>query len=132
MRMADGAIVEVQGVAQARRTTGWPECGPYVRQRCLRQGDPVVIWADPGALRAFSGSETRSALNATRVIAYGSLEDFRDGYLARAVATARIFGWIALAFLPPALVPALFGYRKYRWLLAHGSDEPSRITVTRT
>ncbi|MCZ4291535.1 hypothetical protein [Hoeflea alexandrii] len=131
MTMADGAAVSVQGVARRTQTTNWPDCGPYVFQHCLRQGDPVVIWADPGELRALGSGKQSNALNATRVIAYGSLEDFRAGYLARAVATARVFGWIALAFVPLSLLPAFLGWRRWRWLRRHGTDEPSRITITR-
>lgn len=131
MQMADGAEIRVQGVARGRQATNWPDCGPHAFQRCLREGDPVVIWADPGELRALTSGDPGNALNATRLIAYGSLEDFRKGYLARAVATARIFGWIALAFVPLSLGPAILGWRRWRWLRAHGSDEPSPITITR-
>jgi len=130
MRMADGAEIRVQGIARRIQASNWPNCGPHAFQHCLREGDPVVIWADPGELRPIDSSETRSALNATRVIAYGSFEAFRSGYLARAVATARIFGWIALAFAPLSLAPAFFGWRRWRWLRTHGSDAPSRITIT--
>ncbi|MEZ5439772.1 MAG: hypothetical protein R3F12_15670 [Lysobacteraceae bacterium] len=132
MRMADGAEIRVQGVARRIQASNWPDCGPYAFQHCLREGDPVVIWADPGELRAIDRGETHSALNATRVIAYGSFEAFRSGYLARAVATAHVFGWIALACLPLSLLPAFLGWRRYRWLRTHGSDAPSRITITWT
>lgn len=122
LRMADGAVVWVRGIAQAARTSGWPRCGPYFDQRCVREGDPVVIWADPGERRAVGGGGRGHALTDTRVIAYGSLEDFRQGYLARAVATARVFGWIGFAFIPLSLVPAILGYRRARWLRRNGSD----------
>ena len=131
MRLADGAEIWVAGVDGRRQTADWPTCGPYPFQHCLRQGDPIVIWADPGILRAFGSGEKSHALNETRVIAYGSLEQFRAGYLARTVATARLFGWIALAFVPLSLLPAILGWRRWRWLRLHGSDEPSPITITR-
>lgn len=131
MRMEDGAEIWVHGIASRTQTTSWPDCGPYAFQRCLRQGDPVVIWADPGQSRSLGSGERNSALNATRVIAYGSLDEFLAGYVARAVATARTFGWIALAFAPLSFIPAFLGWRRYRWLREHGSDEPSSITATR-
>ena len=123
LRMADGVVVRVRGIAQTDRTSGWPRCGPHFGQRCLREGDPVVIWADPGELRALGGGTRGNALIDTRVIAYGTLEDFRKGYLARAVATARVFGWIAFAFIPLSLVPAILGFRRARWLRRYGSDK---------
>lgn len=132
MQMADGAEIWVQGIAGRKQASNWPDCGPYLYQHCLREGDPVVIWADPGELRTETRGQTSSALNNTRVIAYGSLDAFRTGYLARAVATARVFGWIALAFVPLSLLPAFLGWRRYRWLRTHGSDEPARITISWT
>jgi hypothetical protein len=50
------------------------------------------------------------------MIAYGTIEDFRNGYLARALATARVFGWLALALIPLSLVPALIGFLHFRRL----------------
>lgn len=109
LRLSDGGEVRADGVSEVGRLAGWPECGPHLRQRCLRSGDPVVIWADPG--RLVSGDERSGALHATRLIAYGSLEAFRDGPLAGAVATARPFGWLSLALAAASLLPAAFGLR---------------------
>lgn len=122
LRLADGEVASVQGVSEIIKTANWPECGDRLWQRCLRQGDPVVIWADPGELVAMGTGVRSGALNATRVIAYGSLDDFMSGYLARAVFTARIFGWIALAFIPLSLIPLGVGILRFRWLRRHGSD----------
>lgn len=116
LRMADGARVDVRGITSVRGAYGWPECGPRLWQRCLRQGDPVVIWADPGHNRAMSGGKVSSALNEVRVIAYGNLESFRSGYLARAVATARVFGWIGLASIPLSVIPVLLAFLHFRRL----------------
>lgn len=122
LRLADGAVARVQGVSKIIKTANWPDCSARLWQHCLRQGDPVVIWADPGELVAMGTGVGSGALNATRVIAYGSLEDFKAGYLARAVFTARIFGWIAFAFIPLSLIPLGVGILRFRWLRRHGSD----------
>jgi hypothetical protein len=114
IRMADGETVAVQGVNSVRQTNNWPECGPRLWQRCLRVGDPVIIWAEPGETTAIGSGRMSRALTGSRMIAYGTMEDFRDGYLARALATARIFGWLALALIPLSLVPALMGFLHFR------------------
>lgn len=109
LRLSDGGEVRGDGVTEVRRLAGWPDCGPHLWQRCLRAGDPVVIWADPG--RLVSADERSGALHATRLIAYGTLDAFRDGPLARTVATARPFGWLGLALALVSLLPAIFGLR---------------------
>ncbi|BBK38363.1 hypothetical protein STAQ_34410 [Allostella sp. ATCC 35155] len=109
LRLSDGGEVRSDGVSGVRRVAGWPDCGPHPWQRCLRAGDPVVIWADPGWL--VSAGERSGALLATRLIAYGTLDAFRDGPLARIVATARPFGWLGLALALVSLLPAVFGLR---------------------
>ena len=114
IRMADGETVSVQGVNSVRQTSNWPECGPRLWQRCLRIGDPVVIWAEPGETTAIGTGRKSRSLTGSRMIAYGTIEDFRNGYLARALATARVFGWLALALIPLSLVPALIGFLYFR------------------
>ncbi len=122
LRLADGAVARVQGVSEIIKTDNWPDCGARLWQRCLRQGDPVVVWADPGELVAMGTGEKSATLNVTRLIAYGSLQDFKAGYMARTVFTARIFGWIAFAFIPLSLIPLGVGILRFRWLRRHGSD----------
>lgn len=132
LRMDDGAVVSVQGVASVTQAIDWPACGPYHRQHCLREGDPVVVWAEPGELRAIGGAATRSAMTATRVIVFGGLEEFRNGYMDRAVATARVVGWSALALVPFSLLPCWLAWRRARWLRWHGRDERTARSITWT
>lgn len=131
LTLSDGTIVGVQGIHTVRDAANWPEGGPHLWQQCLRPGDPVVIWADPGETTSVSSGQSSGALNFPRVIAYGTLDDFYGGYLARTVKTARVFGWIGFALIPLSLIPAVLGLMRWNWLRHHGSDAaPPRGTKT--
>lgn len=123
LRLTDGTIITVQGIDRVQQTYNWPEGGPATWQHCLRHGDPVVIWADPGQLVSASNGQKTPTLTHTRAIAYGTPEEFASGYLTRAVATARVFGWIGLGLVPFSILPLILGLRRRKWLLEHGSDE---------
>lgn len=103
LRLADGAVVTVSGIDSPRQAYNWPEGGPARRQHFLRHGDPVVIWADPG-------SET-DPLGATRVIAYGSLDNFRGDFLSDLIKTSRVISWVAILCMLVSAIPLGFGVR---------------------
>ena len=134
MRLKDGAKISVQGIRSSRSTYNWPEGGPHLWQYCLRHGDPVVIWADPGQSKHMSTGEISGALNATQIIAYGSLKEFQNNFIHRVARTARIFGWIGLALVPLSLIPGLLGLRRGSWLRKNGSNAPPPVgtKITRT
>ncbi len=121
--LEDGAKSSIQGIRSVRQAFNWPEGGPRLWMHALRDGDPVVVWAEPvkGKVLA-SGAESYSQIW-PRVIAYGTWENFRDGYLAGAVRTARVIGWFGFGCLFLPLLPLWWGYRHWRWLTEHGSDE---------
>lgn len=123
LTLGDGTIVGVQGIHTVRDADNWPEGGPHLWQKCLRPGDPVVIWADPGEATNMISGEASGALNFPRVIAYGTIEDFYRGYLARTVKTARVFGWIGFALIPLSLIPVVLGLLRWNSLRHHGSDD---------
>lgn len=123
LTMADGATVEVQGIASSRFAHGWPEGGPLPSQRALRHGDSVVVWADPGELASAGDGVRAIGLVATRLIAGGDFAEFQDGFLDAHIETSRFCGWIALALLPLAAIPLGFGVKQ---LLRHRSS-PSSI-----
>jgi hypothetical protein len=111
LRMADGQIVNVTGIHSAKQAFEWPEGGPRPWQVALKPGDPVVIWAEPGGLLdPASGTKTPS-LTGTRVLAYGSLNHFRETFLADLVKTSRVFGWIFFGCMFLSLIPLGFGIR---------------------
>ncbi len=119
----DGAKSSVQGIRGVQQTYNWPEGGPRLWNHALRDGDPVVVWAEPAKSESMiHGAESYSLIR-TRVIAYGTWEEFRDGYLAGAVRTARVIGWFGFGCLFLPLLPLWWGYRHWRWLGQHGSDE---------
>lgn len=122
LRMADGEIVGVQGIQSVRETSKWPLGVPRSGKAGLRHGDPVVIWAEPGETADSGTGVSSGALTSTRVIAYGSMEDFLQGYVLSATATARMLGWIGFGLIPFAFVPLIFGLWRWRWLRCHGSD----------
>ena len=111
MRMADGAVVVVSGITSARQSFNWPDDGTNLWLHSLHHGDPVVIWADPGEIITTPDGKKTPSLIATRVIAYGSFESFRDDFLNDLVKTSRVFGWIAFACMLLAVIPLGFGFR---------------------
>lgn len=111
LRMADDAIVTLEGISSPRQAFQWPEGGPADQQRSLRHGDPVVVWADPGELVAANDGTRSPALTATRVIAFGGLDGFRREFLSDLVKTSRTFGWIAIVCMLLSAIPLSFGIR---------------------
>lgn len=85
------------------------ECG-------LGDGDPVVIWGDPGATRDFGSDRSNAAINSVRMIAYGDIAEFRRTVGAAAGRTGR--ATLALAVLNGglAVAAAVRGLTIYRRL----------------
>jgi hypothetical protein len=102
LRLKDGTVLTIGGITSPRQAYNWPEGGPARRQHLLRQGDPVVIWADPG---------TGPSLGITRVIAYGSLDTFRGDFLSDLLKTSRVISWIAILCMLVSVIPLSFGLR---------------------
>jgi hypothetical protein len=63
------------------------------------------------------------ALSDTRLVAYGTLADFRQGFVPKAVLTGQVFTALAAAAALLALIPLWFGIRLWLRLRRHGSDE---------
>ncbi len=103
LRLTDGTTLTISGITSPRQAYNWPEGGPARRQHFLRQGDPVVIWADPGL--------GATPLGTTRVIAYGSLDNFRDDFLSDLLKTSRVISWIAIVCMLVSAIPLSFGLR---------------------
>lgn len=130
--LEDGTKSGIQGIHSVRQTYNWPKGGPRLWMHALRNGDPVVVWAEPSKSTTMNdGAETYS-LVWTRMIAYGTWEDFRNGYLAGAVRTARVMGWVGFGCLFLPVLPLWWGYRHWLWLADHGSDEvmPDQWKIT--
>ncbi|MCB1208097.1 MAG: hypothetical protein KDK97_02160 [Verrucomicrobiales bacterium] len=121
--LEDGTECSVAGIRTVRQAVNWQEGGPYVRMHCLRQGDPVVVWGDPGQTVGMADGKKSWGVNTTRSIAYGSLEEFTDGFLIPGVKTARLFGRLGFGCIPLCLIPLLIGIRRWRWLKREGGDE---------
>lgn len=111
LRMADGAVIRVAGISSTSQAYNWPDRDPLLWQHSLRQGDPVVIWADPGETITAADGKRIPSLTATRVIAYGSLESFRGDFLNDLVKTTRVIGWIAVGCILLSLIPLGFAFR---------------------
>ncbi len=103
VRLTDGTVLTIGGITSPRQAYNWPEGGPARRQHFLRHGDPVVIWADPGTGTA--------PLGTTRVIAYGSLDNFRGDFLSDLIKTSRVISWIAILCMLVSAIPLSFGLR---------------------
>ena len=101
--LTDGTVLIVSGINSPRQAYNWPEGGPSGRQHFLRHGDPVVIWADPGSQAV--------PLGATRVVAYGSLENFRGDFLSDLIKTSRVISWVAILCMLVSVIPLVFGLR---------------------
>ncbi len=111
LQMADGALINFEGISSVRQAFRWPEGEPDNHLRGLRHGDPVVVWADPDELVAGTDGTRTPALKATRVIAYGDLDAFRREFLGDLVKTSRVFGWIAVTCMFLSAIPLCFSIR---------------------
>jgi hypothetical protein len=121
--LGDGRTVLAAGIVTARQAWNWPEGGQHVDQCALRIGDPIVIWSDVAKATVAGSGRVVGALSDTRLVAYGTLADFRQGFVPKAVLTGQVFTALAAAAALLALIPLWFGIRLWRRLRRHGSDE---------
>ncbi len=103
LRLTDGTVLTIRGITSPRQAYAWPVDGPARHQHLLRQGDPVVIWMEPGT--------ASDPLGPTRVIAYGSLENFQGDFLGDLLTTSRVIRWIAILCMFVSAIPLGFGMR---------------------
>ncbi len=120
--LEDGTVVQAQGNNSQLKTHAWPEVPVRIKHHGLKHGDPVVIWGDPHKSSSMSTGEESWTLLNTRMVAYGTPEEFRENFLLPGVRAARAFGWVAFGCMFLALIPLALGLRRYRWLKIHGSD----------
>ncbi len=111
MQMADGALVNFEGISSIHQAFRWPQGGPGNHLRGLRHGDPVVVWGDPDERVTGSDGMRIPSLKTTRVIAYGDLDAFRREFLSDLVKTSRVFGWIAISCMFLSAIPLCFSIR---------------------
>jgi hypothetical protein len=121
--LEDGAKCVVQGINSVQQTFNWQEGGPHLWMRCLRHGDPVVVWGDPGQSVSMTDGALSWGLNMTRVIAFGSPESFMEDFVLSGVRTARMFGWIGFFCLFLSFLPLYVGFLYYRRLKLFGTDD---------
>lgn len=102
--LTDDSTALVQGITSVRQAEGWPRTGRRMDECGLSDGDPVVIWGDPGATREFGSDRPNPAINSVRIIAYGDVAEFRRTVGAAAGRTGRAA--LALAVLNGGLAIA--------------------------
>lgn len=114
--LADDSTALVQGITSVRQAEGWPRTGRRMDECGLADGDPVVIWGDPGATRGVGSDRRNPAVNSVRLIAYGDVAEFRRTVGAAAKRTGR--ATVALAVLNGglAIAAAVRGLAIYRRL----------------
>ncbi len=112
LRLQDGHNVQVGGLGGVRQAIHWPALPQRAYSRGLQHGDPVVAWGDPAAFKALGTGAPSYGVGATRGLAYGSLEQFRSGFLQPASRASKIFGWLGLGALPFSLLPFVLVLRQ--------------------
>lgn len=129
--LADETTAPTSWISSVRQAWKWPSSGRRLTECGLRIGDPVVIWGDPGAVRALGSDRQQPAVNAVQMVAYGDIAMFRDQFGPAAERTGR--ATLTLAGLNGVLAVAMaaIGVRSYRRLTRAGTDEPPRISWRR-
>ncbi|MDZ7886117.1 MAG: hypothetical protein U5N53_25895 [Mycobacterium sp.] len=125
VKLADGSRAWVQGISSVRQAWNWPRGEGRINECALYSDDPVVVWGDPGSMRALGSDEELPAVNAVRVLAYGDAAAFREGFIPAAQRTGRAS--LALGILNAALALwlSVIGWRTYRRLARDGGGGPS-------
>jgi len=107
LRLKDGRSVQVGALGGVRQAIHWPALPQRAHSRGLQDGDPVLAWGDPAAFKAAGTGVPSYGVGATRGLAYGSLEQFRTGFLQPASRASKMFGWLGLGALPFSALPLL-------------------------
>ncbi|KAA1431362.1 hypothetical protein F0402_09085 [Mycolicibacter arupensis] len=128
---SDGSTAPTSWISSVRQAWKWPSSGRRLTECGLRVGDPVVIWGDPGAVRAQGSDRQQPAVNAVQMVAYGDIATFRDQFGPAAERTGR--ATLILAGLNGVLAIAMgaIGLRTYWRLTRAGTDVPPRISWRR-
>ena len=130
VELEDGERIEAHGPTSVRQTFDWPPGGPRQRMYCLRPGDPVVVWGSPGRSKSMTDGKESYGLSRTRLVAFGSLEDFQSNFLLPGRDTARFFGWIGLTCMVLSFLVMIPGLVAFLFLREHGREDPTNSRVT--
>jgi hypothetical protein len=131
IRLADGHDIEVQAPVGPRVAWDWPQSRRHAFRSAIQDSDPVVLWSDVARQRSLITGLDSASFTAPRIIAHGTLADFRQSFMPRALLTGRLIAVAALAMVPAALLTLLVSVFWWRRIRRHGSDAVSApITIT--
>lgn len=121
--LADGYEIEVTGISRVGQTFNWEAGGPRSKMRCLRSGDPVVVWGNPSKSISMNEGKESYGIGAARLVASGSLEDFQQDFLLPGRDTAKLFGWLGFGCLIASFFVVIPGIAAFIILRKHGREE---------
>lgn len=126
VRLADGSLSRVAPIAGTIQTWNWKEHRRHHNRRALFHVDPIVVWGRPVSSVSANDGTAHYGIYETRIIAQGAFEEFQKGFLAPAVATARLFGWMGFfcMFLPA--IPAWIAVRRYHRAMKKAGPSPPK------
>ena len=125
VRLISGDDVEVRGVSRSNQTFNWDSGGPRLWTRCLRAGDPVVVWGQPAKASSMTDGKESYGIGSTYLVARGELEDFQQNFLLPGRQTAKLFGWIGFACMIASLLVFIPGIANFMTLRRYGHEERS-------